>query len=169
MGREVYFLRSVVDGDRLTNLASASNWWDEIDESQQCQDIIFYALSAAYALVALVALVQLIRIQLRVPEYGWTTQKIFHLMNFIVNGGSELEGAKDGRVIPRMVSTEFTGALVSNMSIFAFKSFDFRGLNRIKKSSAIGVLMEAKLGIPLNDAKEGNTECRVVAKKRKHR
>ena len=30
--------------------------------------------------------VQLIRIQLRVPEYGWTTQKVFHLMNFIVTG-----------------------------------------------------------------------------------
>ncbi|XP_042490393.1 tobamovirus multiplication protein 1-like, partial [Macadamia integrifolia] len=30
--------------------------------------------------------VQLIRIQLRVPEYGWTTQKVFHLMNFVVNG-----------------------------------------------------------------------------------
>ncbi|KAL9258688.1 Tobamovirus multiplication protein 1-like protein [Drosera capensis] len=31
-------------------------------------------------------LMQLIRIKLRVPEYGWTTQKVFHLMNFIVNG-----------------------------------------------------------------------------------
>lgn len=31
--------------------------------------------------------IQLFRIQLRVPEYGWTTQKVFHLMNFIVNGG----------------------------------------------------------------------------------
>uniref|UniRef100_A0A1S4D9B5 Tobamovirus multiplication protein 1-like n=2 Tax=Nicotiana TaxID=4085 RepID=A0A1S4D9B5_TOBAC len=30
--------------------------------------------------------IQLIRIQLRVPEYGWTTQKVFHLMNFVVNG-----------------------------------------------------------------------------------
>lgn len=30
---------------------------------------------------------QLIRIELRVPEYGWTTQKVFHLMNFVVNGG----------------------------------------------------------------------------------
>ncbi|XP_028081843.1 tobamovirus multiplication protein 1-like isoform X2 [Camellia sinensis] len=30
--------------------------------------------------------IQLIRIELRVPEYGWTTQKVFHLMNFIVNG-----------------------------------------------------------------------------------
>jgi hypothetical protein len=32
--------------------------------------------------------VQLIRIQLRVPEYGWTTQKVFHLLNFIVNTGT---------------------------------------------------------------------------------
>jgi len=24
---------------------------------------------------------------MRVPEYGWTTQKVFHLMNFVVNGG----------------------------------------------------------------------------------
>lgn len=31
--------------------------------------------------------IQLIRIELRVPEYGWTTQKVFHLMNFVVNGG----------------------------------------------------------------------------------
>lgn len=31
--------------------------------------------------------IQLIRIELRVPEYGWTTQKVFHLMNFFVNGG----------------------------------------------------------------------------------
>lgn len=30
--------------------------------------------------------VQIIRIQLRVPEYGWTTQKVFHLLNFLVCG-----------------------------------------------------------------------------------
>ncbi|OMP05761.1 hypothetical protein COLO4_08573 [Corchorus olitorius] len=62
------------------------NWWDEIDESEEWQRFIFYFLSASYALVSLIALVQLCRIQLRVPEYGWTTQKVFHLMNFIVNG-----------------------------------------------------------------------------------
>lgn len=28
--------------------------------------------------------VQLVRIQLRVPEYGWTTQKVFHLLNGLV-------------------------------------------------------------------------------------
>jgi len=31
-----------------------------------------------------VAAVQLARIQVRVPEYGWTTQKVFHLLNFLV-------------------------------------------------------------------------------------
>eukprot|EP00877_Chromochloris_zofingiensis_P012263 jgi/Chrzof1/7290/Cz02g18010.t1 len=28
--------------------------------------------------------IQLVRIQLRVPEYGWTTQKVFHLLNALV-------------------------------------------------------------------------------------
>ncbi|XP_028095561.1 tobamovirus multiplication protein 1 [Camellia sinensis] len=64
----------------------SSSWWDEINDSVQWQDGIFYTLCAAYALVSSVALIQLIRIELRVPEYGWTTQKVFHLMNFIVNG-----------------------------------------------------------------------------------
>ncbi|TYH85157.1 hypothetical protein ES332_D02G246300v1 [Gossypium tomentosum] len=62
------------------------DWWDEIDESKEWQRFIFYLLSASYAVVSIVSLVQLCRIQLRVPEYGWTTQKVFHLMNFIVNG-----------------------------------------------------------------------------------
>uniref|UniRef100_A0A803NZR3 THH1/TOM1/TOM3 domain-containing protein n=1 Tax=Cannabis sativa TaxID=3483 RepID=A0A803NZR3_CANSA len=70
----------------FTTSVEALNWWDEINESVQWQDGIFYFLCAAYALVSTVALVQLIRIELRVPEYGWTTQKVFHLMNFIVNG-----------------------------------------------------------------------------------
>ncbi|CAA7392167.1 unnamed protein product [Spirodela intermedia] len=65
---------------------SASEWWKKINGSEHWQDGIFYSLCAAYALVSTVALIQLIRIQLRVPEYGWTTQKVFHLMNFIVNG-----------------------------------------------------------------------------------
>ncbi|GAV65357.1 DUF1084 domain-containing protein, partial [Cephalotus follicularis] len=63
----------------------AFDWWDDIDGSKEWQSGIYYALCASYALVSFVALVQLIRIQLRVPEYGWTTQKVFHLMNFVVN------------------------------------------------------------------------------------
>ncbi|XP_022141918.1 tobamovirus multiplication protein 1-like isoform X1 [Momordica charantia] len=61
-------------------------WWNEIDESEQWQNGIYYFLAASYGIISLIALVQLIRIQIRVPEYGWTTQKAFHLMNFIVNG-----------------------------------------------------------------------------------
>ncbi|CAA2961490.1 tobamovirus multiplication 1 [Olea europaea subsp. europaea] len=66
-----------------------ANWWDEINESAKWQDGIFFTLCGAYALVSAVALIQLIRIELRVPEYGWTTQKVFHLLNFIVNGGKK--------------------------------------------------------------------------------
>ncbi|CAL9775452.1 tobamovirus multiplication protein 1-like [Musa acuminata AAA Group] len=77
--------QSILAGGRL------SNWWDEINESRQWQDGVFYFLCAAYALVSSVALVQLIRIQLRVPEFGWTTQKVFHFMNFIVNGVRAIE------------------------------------------------------------------------------
>ncbi|XP_020241073.1 tobamovirus multiplication protein 1-like isoform X2 [Asparagus officinalis] len=62
------------------------SWWEEMDSSVEWQRGLFYALCASYSLVSLIALVQLIRIQLRVPEYGWTTQKLFHLMNFLVNG-----------------------------------------------------------------------------------
>jgi hypothetical protein len=36
--------------------------------------------------------IQLIRIEARVPEYGWTTQKVFHLMNFVVNAGMLIFG-----------------------------------------------------------------------------
>ncbi|PIA57272.1 hypothetical protein AQUCO_00600186v1 [Aquilegia coerulea] len=69
-----------------TIIGFSNDWWNEINESTHWQDGIFYFLCAAYALVSAIALVQLIRIELRVPEFGWTTQKVFHLMNFIVNG-----------------------------------------------------------------------------------
>ncbi|KAK3146871.1 hypothetical protein QOZ80_3BG0273810 [Eleusine coracana subsp. coracana] len=65
---------------------SLRGWWEDVNESPAWQDGAFFSLSAAYAFVSAVALIQLIRIQLRVPEFGWTTQKVFHLMNFIVNG-----------------------------------------------------------------------------------
>lgn len=68
------------------NLKDAYTWWQYINESPLWQDRIFHVLAALYGIVAVVALVQLIRIQLRVPEYGWTTQKVFHFLNFLVNG-----------------------------------------------------------------------------------
>ncbi|XP_014520866.1 tobamovirus multiplication protein 3 [Vigna radiata var. radiata] len=67
------------------DLTDASNWWNDIDDSPVWQDRIFYTLAVLYGIVATVALVQLARIQLRVPEYGWTTQKVFHFLNFLVN------------------------------------------------------------------------------------
>jgi hypothetical protein len=44
----------------------------------------FIGLAIAYAILAIVALIQLIRISQRVPQYGWTTQKVFHLLNLFV-------------------------------------------------------------------------------------
>ncbi|KAK9071045.1 hypothetical protein SSX86_009613 [Deinandra increscens subsp. villosa] len=67
-------------------IALLNELWNGVAQSQKWQEGVFYALCAAYALVSLIALVQLVRIQMRVPEYGWTTQKVFHLMNFVVNG-----------------------------------------------------------------------------------
>ncbi|KAK3040163.1 hypothetical protein RJ639_028413 [Escallonia herrerae] len=78
--------RSVVDPLAAYGLISASAWWEQVNNSPVWQDRIFHVLSSLYGLVAAVALVQLVRIQLRVPEYGWTTQKVFHFLNFLVNG-----------------------------------------------------------------------------------
>ncbi|KAI3923218.1 hypothetical protein MKW92_042883 [Papaver armeniacum] len=67
---------------RLTN---ASDWWVEVNNSPIWQNRIFHTLAGLYGFVAVVALIQLVRIELRVPEYGWTTQKVFHFLNFVVN------------------------------------------------------------------------------------
>lgn len=50
------------------------------------EDGCYVATAVLYGLLATIALVQLFRIQLRVPEYGWTTQKVFHLLNFLCSG-----------------------------------------------------------------------------------
>ncbi|CAI9262681.1 unnamed protein product [Lactuca saligna] len=70
----------------MYNLKDAYSFWDVLNNSPVWQDRIFHALAALYGIVSIVALVQLIRIQQRVPEYGWTTQKVFHFLNFLVNG-----------------------------------------------------------------------------------
>ncbi|KAG8083979.1 hypothetical protein GUJ93_ZPchr0010g10908 [Zizania palustris] len=64
----------------------SGDWWSDLNESPLWQDRIFQALAVLYGVVSAVALVQLIRIECRVPEYGWTTQKVFHFLNFLVNG-----------------------------------------------------------------------------------
>ncbi|EPS62587.1 hypothetical protein M569_12204, partial [Genlisea aurea] len=63
----------------------AMSWWDVVSDSPVWQDRIFRSLAALYGIIAIVASVQFARIQLRVPEYGWTTQKVFHGLNFLVN------------------------------------------------------------------------------------
>ncbi|XP_042402300.1 tobamovirus multiplication protein 3-like [Zingiber officinale] len=68
------------------SLNRASSWWEGAENSVLLQDWIFHTLAALYGIVAAVALIQLIRIECRVPEYGWTTQKVFHSLNFLVNG-----------------------------------------------------------------------------------
>ncbi|KAJ0256997.1 Protein TOM THREE 1 [Hirschfeldia incana] len=68
------------------NLKEGTNWWWDVNESPVWQDRIFHILAVLYAVVSLIAVIQLVRIQLRVPEYGWTTQKVFHFLNFLVNG-----------------------------------------------------------------------------------
>lgn len=60
------------------------DWWQRIDSDPDWRNYSKYGLAVGYGAIALVAAIQLIRIQMRVPEYGWTTQKVFHLLNFLV-------------------------------------------------------------------------------------
>lgn len=67
-------------------LQAMPDWWRRIDSDPSWRAYSEYGLAAGYGAIALVAAVQLVRIQMRVPEYGWTTQKVFHLLNFLVAG-----------------------------------------------------------------------------------
>jgi len=58
---------------------------DSADE-RQLEDGCYITTAVLYGVLSIIALVQLVRIQLRVPEYGWTTQKVFHLLNFLCSG-----------------------------------------------------------------------------------
>nr|XP_043639832.1 tobamovirus multiplication protein 3-like [Erigeron canadensis] len=69
----------------MYTLKDASDWWHVLNDTVVWQDRLFHTIAALYGLVAIVAMMQLIRIQQRVPEYGWTTQKVFHFLNFLVN------------------------------------------------------------------------------------
>ncbi|KAK1296699.1 hypothetical protein QJS10_CPB15g00112 [Acorus calamus] len=66
-------------------LTDVITWWDDVHNSAVWQGRIFHILAGLTGAVAAVALIQLIRIECRVPEYGWTTQKVFHFLNFVVN------------------------------------------------------------------------------------
>ena len=45
---------------------------------------LWFILAAGYGILAIVAAVQLLRIQVRLGEFGWTMQKLFHLFNFVM-------------------------------------------------------------------------------------
>eukprot|EP00798_Chlamydomonas_sp_ICE-L_P020184 gene20184-26922_t len=76
-------------GSRTVKAAAADSQlrrWNNLENNPEFQHWANVGLAAAYGLIALVALIQLGRIQMRVPEYGWTTQKVFHLFNCLVCG-----------------------------------------------------------------------------------
>ena len=60
------------------------SWWEAIDDDPEWQEYVFVSLSVVYGVLAVVCLIQLCRIQLRAPVAGWTTQKVFHLLNAFV-------------------------------------------------------------------------------------
>ncbi|XP_010500815.1 PREDICTED: tobamovirus multiplication protein 3-like [Camelina sativa] len=67
-------------------ISYSSNWWSDVNESPIWQDRIFYVLAILYGLVSIRSVIQLVRLQLRVPKYVWTTQKVFHFLHFVVGG-----------------------------------------------------------------------------------
>jgi len=67
------------------NLPALPAWWDELEADPAVQEYANFGIAGAYGLIAFIAAIQLVRIQLRVPEYGWTTQKVFHLLNCFVS------------------------------------------------------------------------------------
>jgi len=46
-------------------------------------DVIVYVLAGLYALVVIIPTVQLLRIFLRIPDLGWTTQKLFLVLTLL--------------------------------------------------------------------------------------
>lgn len=77
-------MRLLLGHDRLPD------WWTRLDSflEEPCHDgepyaCYWYYLALVYGIIAVIAAAQLVRIQQRVPDYGWTTQKVFHLLNFV--------------------------------------------------------------------------------------
>ncbi|XP_020581333.1 tobamovirus multiplication protein 3-like [Phalaenopsis equestris] len=101
-----------------TAVNSASEWWDEVNESAVWQNRIFLTLASLFGLISFVALIQLIRIECRVPEYGWTTQKVFHLLNFLVNGVRSAVFSFRPRV--QKISPEILQHMLLDMPALAF-------------------------------------------------
>ncbi|PWA83850.1 tobamovirus multiplication protein 3 [Artemisia annua] len=82
---ESLFDSTLITSMYTLNLKDASKWWHLLNDTPAWQDRIFLSLAVLHGLVSIIAMMQLMRIQQRVPEYGWTTQKVFHFLNFLVN------------------------------------------------------------------------------------
>eukprot|EP01024_Parvocaulis_polyphysoides_P007787 TRINITY_DN12293_c0_g1_i3.p1 TRINITY_DN12293_c0_g1~~TRINITY_DN12293_c0_g1_i3.p1 ORF type:complete len:336 (-),score=9.22 TRINITY_DN12293_c0_g1_i3:167-1069(-) len=78
--------RNILQTASPSPVENLPSWWKSADQNDELREGLYYALAAIYGVVGIIALIQLIRIIRRVPEYGWTTQKIFHLLNSIVCG-----------------------------------------------------------------------------------
>lgn len=48
---------------------------------------IIYVLAGLYCLLAIIPAIQLVRIQRRVPDLGWTTQKLFLCLTLLSSVG----------------------------------------------------------------------------------
>eukprot|EP01025_Chloroclados_australasicus_P036716 TRINITY_DN3740_c1_g2_i1.p1 TRINITY_DN3740_c1_g2~~TRINITY_DN3740_c1_g2_i1.p1 ORF type:complete len:310 (-),score=9.00 TRINITY_DN3740_c1_g2_i1:284-1213(-) len=79
MDRSVFLAQS-----QTILLQNMPSWWKNIQKSSEWQFGLYVGLAVTYGVVGLLAVIQLLRIWQRVPEYGWTTQKIFHLLNALV-------------------------------------------------------------------------------------
>jgi hypothetical protein len=54
---------------------------------QEIFEYIVYVLAGLYALLVVLPLIQLLRVQIRVPGLGWTTQKIFLFLTILSSAG----------------------------------------------------------------------------------
>lgn len=57
-------------------------------------DIIVYVLAVEYAILVLVPIAQLLRICIRIPDVGWTTQKLFLVLTMLSSLGKKYSQSK---------------------------------------------------------------------------
>jgi hypothetical protein len=77
-----------------TDCIGSKNWYlqsvtlnmVELTEEKELS-IVVYTLGSLYFLLMVVPVVQLVRIHLRVPDLGWTTQKLFLCLTLLSSLG----------------------------------------------------------------------------------
>ncbi|XP_019193133.1 PREDICTED: tobamovirus multiplication protein 1-like [Ipomoea nil] len=102
-------------------LPAINRGWDEVKNSVGLQDGMFYSLCAA---VATVALVQIIRSQVRAAELGMTTtQKRFHMMNFLVSALRAIVFGFHNKVFHSLPYKVFTSVLLDLPGLLFFSTY----------------------------------------------